>query len=95
MAEFKGRPVQEAKELVRQTLIDSGNAFNYANQTDLFISRSGDECVAAHLDQWYLNYEQRRTAAMASVDQVFKHVGWRAYTFSSEAKHHLSRLLVG
>ncbi|KAI0401808.1 leucyl-tRNA synthetase [Xylaria palmicola] len=54
--EFKGLPVQEAKPLVRKQLIDSGLAFNYGEPDGLVISRSGDECVAAYLDQWYFNY---------------------------------------
>ncbi|KAI1130249.1 leucyl-tRNA synthetase [Nemania abortiva] len=54
--EFKGMPVQEAKPLVRKKLLDSGLAFNYGEPDGLVISRSGDECVAAHMDQWYFNY---------------------------------------
>ncbi|KAI1820205.1 leucyl-tRNA synthetase [Xylaria intraflava] len=54
--EFKGMPVQEAKPLVRKQLIDSGLAFSYGEPDGLVISRSGDECVAAYLDQWYFNY---------------------------------------
>ncbi|KAI0428575.1 leucyl-tRNA synthetase [Xylaria sp. FL1042] len=54
--EFKGMPVQEAKPLVKKQLLDSGLAFNYGEPDGLVISRSGDECVAAYLDQWYFNY---------------------------------------
>ncbi len=54
--EFKGMSVQEAKLLVKKQLVDSGLAFNYAEPDGQVISRSGDECVAAYLDQWYFNY---------------------------------------
>ncbi|KAI8627983.1 leucyl-tRNA synthetase [Xylariaceae sp. FL1651] len=54
--EFKGMSVQEAKPLVKKQLIESGLAFNYGEPDGLVISRSGDECVAAYLDQWYFNY---------------------------------------
>ena len=54
--EFSGKTVEEAKPLVRQQLLDSGDAFAYAEPDGQVISRSGDECVAGHLDQWYLNY---------------------------------------
>ncbi|KAI0868624.1 leucyl-tRNA synthetase [Hypoxylon argillaceum] len=54
--EFKGLPVQEAKPLVKKQLLDSGLAFNYGEPDGVVISRSGDECVAAYLDQWYFNY---------------------------------------
>ena len=92
--EFKGRPVQEAKELVRQTLIDSKNAFNYAEPDGLVISRSGDECVAAHLDQWYLNYGTTENGGDGEwCDQVLKHVDGELNTFSSEAKHQFEQTL--
>ncbi|KAI8954138.1 leucyl-tRNA synthetase [Xylaria longipes] len=54
--EFKGMSVQDAKPLVKKQLLDSGLAFNYGEPDGLVISRSGDECVAAYLDQWYFNY---------------------------------------
>ncbi|GAW13850.1 hypothetical protein ANO14919_032400 [Xylariales sp. No.14919] len=54
--EFSGRPVQQVKDLVKQKLLDSALAFPYAEPEGIVISRSKDECVAAHLDQWYLNY---------------------------------------
>ncbi|KAK3055745.1 2-isopropylmalate synthase, partial [Coniosporium uncinatum] len=56
IGEFKGKSVQEAKPLVRQQLLDSGDAFAYAEPDGEVISRSGDICVAAHLDQWFMNY---------------------------------------
>lgn len=49
---YKGKTVEEAKPLVRQDLIDAGDAFNYAEPDGEVISRSGDQCVAGHLDQW-------------------------------------------
>ncbi|KAI0972747.1 leucyl-tRNA synthetase [Xylaria arbuscula] len=54
--EFKGLSVQDAKPLVKKQLLDSGLAFNYGEPDGLVISRSGDECVAAYLDQFYFNY---------------------------------------
>ncbi|GAB1312120.1 cytosolic leucyl tRNA synthetase [Madurella fahalii] len=53
---FAGMPVQEAKARIRQQLLDSGDAFVYCEPDGLVISRSGDECVAAFLDQWFLAY---------------------------------------
>ncbi|KAL2023610.1 hypothetical protein VTK56DRAFT_1767 [Thermocarpiscus australiensis] len=53
---FAGKAVQEAKALIRHQLLDSGEAFVYCEPDGPVISRSGDECVAAFLDQWYLTY---------------------------------------
>ena len=85
--DFKGRPVQEAKELVKQSLIEKGDAFDYAEPEGLVLSRSGDECVAAHLDQWYLNYGTTLNGGDGEwCDQVLGHVNSELNTFSSEAK---------
>ena len=54
--DYKGKSVQDAKPLVRKQLLDMGLAFAYAEPDGQVISRSGDECVAAYLDQWYFNY---------------------------------------
>ncbi|KAM7190505.1 leucyl-tRNA synthetase, class Ia, archaeal/eukaryotic cytosolic [Rhypophila sp. PSN 637] len=53
---FTGKTVQEAKTLIRQQLLDSKEAFSYCEPDGSVISRSGDECVAAFLDQWFLTY---------------------------------------
>lgn len=54
--DFKGKKVEDAKNLVRKQLIDAGLAFDYAEPDGKVMSRSGDECTAALLDQWFMNY---------------------------------------
>ena len=56
VGEFKGLSVQEAKGKVRDAMIKAGEAFAYAEPEGLVVSRSGDECVVALMDQWYLDY---------------------------------------
>lgn len=56
IGKFKGQPVQEVKEKVRESLINSGDAFPFADPSDRVVSRSADECVVAYLGQWFLNY---------------------------------------
>ncbi|KZT56367.1 leucyl-tRNA synthetase [Calocera cornea HHB12733] len=56
VGEFEGEPVQEAKQKVRERMIDAGLAFAYAEPEGLIISRSADECVVALVDQWYIDY---------------------------------------
>ena len=53
---FKGESVEIAKPKVRDQLIESGDAFAYAEPAGHVVSRSGDECVVAFLGQWFLNY---------------------------------------
>lgn len=56
VGEFKGQPVQAIKDKVRRSLIESGDAFPFADPMGKVVSRSGDECVVAYLGQWFLNY---------------------------------------
>jgi leucyl-tRNA synthetase len=56
IGKYKGEKVEEAKLKVRNDLIKTGEAFVYNEPEGLVMSRSGDECVVALCDQWYLDY---------------------------------------
>jgi leucyl-tRNA synthetase len=56
VGECKGMKVCDAKPIVRQSLIDAGHAFAYFEPEREVISRTGDECVVALCNQWYLAY---------------------------------------
>ena len=56
VGECKGQSVQDAKEKIRQSLIDQRDAFPFADPSGKVVSRSADECVVAYLGQWFLNY---------------------------------------
>ncbi|KAF7297088.1 hypothetical protein MIND_00941700 [Mycena indigotica] len=56
VGEFKGMRVEEAKPRVREAMIQAGLAMAYAEPEGLIVSRSGDECIVALMDQWYLDY---------------------------------------
>lgn len=56
VGEFRGQKVTEAKDKVRLALIESGDAFPFADPSGEVISRSADECVVANIPQWFLNY---------------------------------------
>jgi leucyl-tRNA synthetase len=92
--DFKGMSVQDAKPKVRQQLLDSELAFNYAEPDGLVISRSGDECVTALLDQWFFAYG---TGDEEWRQQVLDHVegkdGEGFNSWSSETKHSLEGTL--
>ena len=94
VGECTGKSVQEAKELIRKKLIDAGDGFPYSEPDGLVISRSGDECVSALLDQWFLAYGE---AGPDWRDQVLGHVnnedgeGFNAY--NGEALNSLQKTL--
>ena len=57
-------------------MIAEGQAVVYAEPTDVVISRSGDECVVALTDQWYIDYGESHWRA-----QVEKYVYFIYYFF--------------
>ena len=84
MGEFKGQPVEAAKPKVKEALIKSGDAFEYAEPNGQVVSRSGDECVVAYLGQWFLNYGENDPEWRQTVtDYVCKDME----TYASETKN--------
>ena len=64
IGEYAGEEVQAAKPKVRADLIGDGLAIAYSEPEGQVTSRSGDPCVVALCDQWYLDYgetEWRKT----------------------------------
>jgi leucyl-tRNA synthetase len=67
-----GKPVQTAKPIIRQELIDNGFAFPYCEPEGKVVSRSGDECVVSLVNQWYMNYgeEEWKKLALKCVEKM-------------------------
>ena len=56
IGQCEGQPVKDAKPIVRALMIDAGDAAAYFEPEGRVVSRSGDECIVALCDQWFLNY---------------------------------------
>lgn len=56
VGKFTGKKVQEAKPLIKNILLEMGEAVLYSEPEKKVMSRSGDECVVALTDQWYITY---------------------------------------
>ena len=84
IGDFKGQPVEAVKPKVRDTLIKSGQAFEYAEPNGHVVSRSGDECVTAYLGQWFLNYGENDPGWR---DTVLEHVKNDLETYSTETQN--------
>ncbi|KAK0056665.1 leucine--tRNA ligase cytoplasmic [Biomphalaria pfeifferi] len=54
--EYKGQKVQDVKKIIQARLIQENAALLYKEPEKLVMSRSGDECVVALCDQWFLDY---------------------------------------
>ena len=62
----KGEAVKDAKPVVRQEMIAAGDALVYSEPEKPVTSRSGDDCVVALTDQWYLEYGEEASLPPSS-----------------------------
>jgi leucyl-tRNA synthetase len=86
IGEFKGEKVEVAKPKVRQQLIDAHEGFAYSEPERKVVSRSGDDCCVALMDQWYLDYGEQswKETALKYVDNAD---GKGLNTYSQETKN--------
>lgn len=82
IGDFKGEGVQTAKPKVQEQLINSGQAIAYSEPEGPVISRSGDACVVALCDQWYLDYGETEWRK-----ETEDHVAKTLNTFYPETRH--------
>ena len=81
VGEYKGKPVKDVKPIIRKQLIKAGQAVKYSEPEKTVTSRSGDVCVSAKTEQWYLNYGEPEWKLR--VDIALKNME----TFSDETRH--------
>uniref|UniRef100_A0A8C5BEW2 leucine--tRNA ligase n=1 Tax=Gadus morhua TaxID=8049 RepID=A0A8C5BEW2_GADMO len=53
---YKGQKVQDVKKPIQKMMVEKGEAAVYMEPEKQIMSRSGDQCVVALCDQWYLDY---------------------------------------
>lgn len=56
VGEYAGKKVQDVKKDLKALLVDNKEADTYYEPEKTIISRSGDQCVVALCNQWYLKY---------------------------------------
>lgn len=56
VGEHKGKKIQDVKKLLQTKLVEENSAVIYYEPEKTIISRSGDECIVALCNQWYLDY---------------------------------------
>jgi leucyl-tRNA synthetase len=74
VGEFSGQKVSIAKNLIKKQLIDSNQAVIYYEPEGEVISRSGENCIVALCDQWFLAYDddQWRKSISEHISSNFK-----------------------
>ena len=65
----KGKKVSDTKPIIKQEMIDAGQACLYFEPESRVVSRTNDECIVAATDQWYLAYGEESWS-----DAVKQHV---------------------
>ncbi|KOB74537.1 Leucyl-tRNA synthetase [Operophtera brumata] len=56
VGEYKGSKIQDVKKEIQTKLVKEKTALIYYEPEKMIMSRSGDECVVALCNQWYLDY---------------------------------------
>uniref|UniRef100_A0AC34G1R0 Methionyl/Valyl/Leucyl/Isoleucyl-tRNA synthetase anticodon-binding domain-containing protein n=1 Tax=Panagrolaimus sp. ES5 TaxID=591445 RepID=A0AC34G1R0_9BILA len=87
VGKYKGMLTADAKKLIHADLVDSKEAMKYVEPEKKIISRSGDECVVALCDQWYLNYGDVgwKKAAHAALEKM--------ETYMPDVRNNLSKTI--
>ncbi|CAG9463515.1 unnamed protein product [Pedinophyceae sp. YPF-701] len=62
---YKGRKVNEVKTVIRDEMLAANQAVMYSEPEKPVVSRSGDDCVVALTDQWYVTYGEEEWRALA------------------------------
>ncbi|KAJ8952428.1 hypothetical protein NQ318_014520 [Aromia moschata] len=72
VGEHKGKKIQDIKKAIQKTLVDRNEATIYYEPEKTVMSRSGDECVVALCDQWFINYgeEKWKKQAMNALENI-------------------------
>lgn len=86
VGEHKGMKVKEAKPLIKDSLMKQGLAVAYSEPAGRVMSRSGDECVVALKDQWYMNYGEKDWRAQT---EAYVHLPLLFPLFTSFIPHRL------
>uniref|UniRef100_A0A383W6K7 leucine--tRNA ligase n=1 Tax=Tetradesmus obliquus TaxID=3088 RepID=A0A383W6K7_TETOB len=69
---YAGRKVSEVKPIIKEAMMADGHALPYSEPEKMVMSRSGDECVVALTDQWYLVYGEAawQAATLAALEAM-------------------------
>ncbi|GMH38163.1 hypothetical protein BSKO_06047 [Bryopsis sp. KO-2023] len=75
VGEYAGKKVSEVKPIIKNAMVASGEAILYNEPESKVMSRSGDECVVALTDQWYITYGEEEWAKLTKecLDEMDTH----------------------
>lgn len=72
VGDHTGKKIQDVKKVIQKEMVQAKQALIYMEPEKTVISRSGDECVVALCDQWYLDYGESkwRSATTRALEQA-------------------------
>jgi len=82
---YAGQKVMDVKQQIKEDLIASGDAARYFEPEAPVVARSGDDCIVALCDQWYLKYSDEQWT-----QRVRAHVEKELNMFSEAAQNSMS-----
>ncbi|GKT34493.1 Leucine--tRNA ligase, cytoplasmic, partial [Aduncisulcus paluster] len=85
---LKGMAVSDAKEVVRDAMIEAKECFMFSVADKEVVSRSGDQCVCALVDQWYIDYSE-----LEWQNDVFKTFKRDLDTFCPEIRNSMRQII--
>lgn len=84
---YEGKKVQDVKKEIQQLMISRGEAVVYKEPENQVMSRSGDECVVALCDQWFLDYGEPEWKKQA--EECLSHMN----TYREDVRHNFKATL--
>ena len=82
----KGEKVSDAKPIIKQEMIDAGQACVYFEPESRVVSRTNDECIVAATDQWYLAYGEESWSTLVK-EHVLNPNTFNAYDDNALGKY--------
>jgi len=60
IGKYKGSKVKDVKNLLTNEFIEEGVALKYSEPESLVMNRTGEECIVALTDQWFIKYGEEK-----------------------------------
>eukprot|EP01130_Rhizamoeba_saxonica_P015728 TRINITY_DN7107_c0_g1_i1.p1 TRINITY_DN7107_c0_g1~~TRINITY_DN7107_c0_g1_i1.p1 ORF type:complete len:1043 (-),score=331.95 TRINITY_DN7107_c0_g1_i1:27-3155(-) len=89
VGKYEGQMVKVIKPIIKQELIDANQAAKYCEPEEVVISRTGDKCVVALCDQWFLDYGDEEWKA--KTQKCMERLRFQDPVVEKQFNYHLNR----
>lgn len=81
---YADETIDDAREMLKKDIVSGGDGFMYYEPEEMVVSRSGDVCIVAKVDQWFINYGDQQLKKI-----VNNHINDKLNTFNGQVKNQL------